>query len=303
MTTVRTILVVFLVVLSGVQVATTAEEPTRAEALADRMTELGTPATERAVERVNRETRGRGDDEILLTVEALGRVGGVEAAKGLVPWIQHRRPVVAQRAMEAAAALGLREPTVVAAIRKALDHRKTEVAKAACRAIARVGEGKDIPSLIAVADTTDAALRETAYASLRNLSGTFIPDVQSRWTWWWKGRKGRAGDDVKSALLLFERAEELDEGPELDAQKQRLLRAKTTLYRDAWIALPTIRETLKRWLLEEDPRLHVLACELIQHLRLPDLLKPMRYVLRYTSEDTVSKAGASALASLGASGS
>jgi HEAT repeat protein len=107
---------------------------------------LGVSGSQRAVPVIAEYVRSGPPSQLIeTTVEALGALGGAQAAAILIELQQHRRPGVRLRAVEAVATI--RSLDVATALEVALDDSDPQVRAAAARALAQAGTRANVPTL------------------------------------------------------------------------------------------------------------------------------------------------------------
>lgn len=249
---------------------------------------LGTPATPEGVARALQEVRRKGKKAALDVATALGSAGGVAAADGLARLFAFEGADVRALVLRSAGKVGLRSKRLRGRMESATGTRSPEVRLAACELIGRLGDGRDVSLLLDLAAAAkDARIRHVAFASLRQLSGTALPNVPARWEHWWQTQQRRADAALLPALRAFERAE---------AESARLA---PDVERYAWVRLDVVEKKLARWLTHGDAVRRTEAIRLVGALRLADLADAVRGAYEFASSKAEREAARATLSRLG----
>lgn len=226
--------------------------------------ELGTPARADAVRQALEEAEGDKDRGVTL-VRALVASRGVQAAHGLGRLLRERAPEVRIEALLGLARVGLRSDALAEAVHSRLTDRFAPARErwAAVVALGAVGDGHDVPGLLALAspDNEERDVRAAAFRALGAISRTRLPPVHARWAYWWKKYEARAEVRVERAIAALDAAPGSSEGVAHEA----------SLAAYGWAMPDVTTAALTRWLRSGKASLKLAACRLGTYHRLADL--------------------------------
>jgi hypothetical protein len=233
---------------------------------------LGCPTPEDALGGLPAHPRSLGAADALRVVRALRDAGGVHASVALRELATHRDDAVRVAAIEAAGEIGLRSKGTTVAVRVGLSAREPGVRAASLRAIARLGDARDVPGLMATLCDEDPAVRAPALAALRGITGVRLSDCARTWDRWWILSRKVVRDRLDVALDALERAPG-DAACEVSA-----------VARYAWVDLPGVENEMRVWLRSPDSARRAAAARVVALARLGDVACDVESVLRYTDD-------------------
>ena len=227
------------------------------------------------------------------TAEHLGAAGGHQTLDALRTLCGHREESVRVAALEAVAKVALRAEklaTVVHGI--AADAERSEAEReAAITALGAIGDGGDIPLLLALcaAETQEAGLRAAAFRAMGSISGAKLPFVHARWAYWWKKQSTRKKALLEKAILT------LHEDP--DGDHVELYAAVVESL--AWLDLPYSAKAIESWLTGVKPHLRPVAIRLAGALGLAETAPRLVRIASKRSSGALGEAARQALEALG----
>ncbi|MDF1701149.1 MAG: hypothetical protein P1V36_08325 [Planctomycetota bacterium] len=226
--------------------------------------EFGTPARAEAVGQALEEALGDKDRGLTLA-RALVASRGVEAARGLGRLLRERAPEVRIEALLGLARVGLRSDALAEAVHTRLADRFATPRErwAAVVALGAVGDGHDVPGLLALASPVneDRDLRAAAFRALGAITRTRLPPVHARWAYWWKKYEVRAEARVARAIAALEAAPGSSE----------VVAHEAALAAYGWALPDETAAALTRWLRGGKEGLKLAACRLGTYHRVADL--------------------------------
>ncbi len=210
---------------------------------------LGRPARPDAVDRELEAVRGKDMRALTRLARALGTSGGPAALGGLVELADRGDARVRAAAFQAAVRIGLRHDKMRSVVRWALGRRGAPDRMDAVAALGVVGDGRDVPSLLAIAGSANesAAVRRAAFAGLRAVSGAAKPDKLRRWSTWWASFEHAGPKRLEDAVKQF-----------VGNPEQRQI-AAGIVARMAWLRLDFVSDRVVTWLRDGDPEVRLAA--------------------------------------------
>ncbi|MHC5009619.1 MAG: HEAT repeat domain-containing protein [Planctomycetota bacterium] len=248
---------------------------------------IGTPSRAEDVQEALRHARGLNDEAEMALAYLLAETGGLNAAHGLVELTHHRNTRVRASAFRSAARIGLRVDALRERAHRSLDAVLLEERLAAIEALGALGDGRDVPLLLALAEDEDPAIRAAAFRTLRTLTGLAIPYDLERWSYWWKLADQRARAQITDALEAFEGEEEVS------------LHQRLAVLELGWVEAPLLQRGLRRWLNSPDKRLRLEACQLATRHRIADLAPEIVQTYKFASAPELKAVSREALESFG----
>jgi hypothetical protein len=209
----------------------------------------------------------RGDPRFArrLTAELRAR-GGYACARGLRALVAWEDARVRETALRAIAQNGLRVAESMEAVRAARRDDDPAVRDAAYAALAVVGDGTDVPSLIDSLRDNDPDGLRGAFDALTGISNVHFAYRDYLWRHWWKESQATFPARLKAALDAVESRGRLGNVDD----------ARGVIRRTAWIDLPQVSARLVRWLGAGGPELRTDAFRFCTDLRLGDLADTVR---------------------------
>lgn len=213
---------------------------------------LGSPARPDAVSEELEAVRGRDMAAQARLARSLGMSGGPAALDGLVELVDGGDARVRAVAFQAAARIGLRHAKMRAAVRWALGRRNAPDRPNAVAALGVVGDGRDVPDLLAIAESAEesAAVQRAAFTGLRAVSGAAKPDKLRRWSAWWSSFESNGPARLEDAIKTFRH----------DPEHRQI--AAGMIARMAWLRLDLVNKHVVAWLRDEDPQVRHAAARI-----------------------------------------
>ncbi len=206
----------------------------------------------------------QGPDAMVALCAELGRAGGVAAVEGLVELHDHRSGREYEKAriaaLEALAQIGLRSERAHKRLAESLAGSTSE-RLAAITALGRLGDGRDMRTLLTFARDESREIKLAAFRSLKTLTGASVPFVYARWTHWWRTTKRSGMGPLYAAL------DALEEDPKDEEHWQKHV---TTIAENGWIDLAEVEMAIEEWLAGSDALLQAAASHLAGKFRLLD---------------------------------
>lgn len=235
---------------------------------------------------------GRDPEGGATLARGLADEGGPAAAEGLALLARHRDPAVREAAFLGATVLqlrhgGLREAAVAALVPYA--GARPGERQAALKALAVVGDGRDVPRLIELLRDREPGIAALARQALVRLMGVG-PLVRhpERLEAWWAGVLARAGPELDLALDTLERT------PDPTARRA----ARALLGLKGLQDLGRVTARLHAWFAAGPPELRAEAAALVGEFRLAPLAREVA-ALAATGAGAAADAARAALARLG----
>ena len=198
----------------------------------------------------------------------LGEDGGARATAAIGPYLEHDDKQVRIAALGALRTFGLRSKEVVERVRRIVRWERGDELRAAVASLGRIGDARDLPTLLRLLEEEDRALQAASLASLRMLTKAKLPATPVRWRHWTNtvaARQLRALHGSLDALA--------DVSGESASEQDR-----QTVARFGYHDLVLVERRLAAWLEASEPSLWLRAIHLAGDLRLADLAGPIRIV-------------------------
>jgi hypothetical protein len=272
--------------------AIAAESPSAAVAFDEIDTaiqKLGTCPEPAEVLALVRRTTGRDASVALRVIAALVQRPGHGASRGLVAFVPHADAATRAAALRGIADMRIRHASGMDDVRAACRDLDAAVRAAAYAALGAIGDGSDVPLLLDTLSSQDAANVASAYAALRELTGSTLPYQERVWRQWWKETKVRAPAQLAEALACAESA---------DTAAAKRLEAIALVAADAWIDVPAVTTRAAGWTESADATLRAIGYGLLAKLRAGDFAEHIARGLALETDADVLRLGAACAASM-----